>query len=182
MDRQRTGKIRLTVFLGNPGPDYRLSRHNFGWLLAERLEERHSISWKQKFKGSVAEIRMGGSLMRLLRPEGYMNRSGESVQACSRFFRVDPENILIVHDDIEMDFGRFAIKQGGGLAGHNGLRSIATQLGTREFYRLRLGVSRPDRGSVSDYVLKPFSRMEIAELPGILDKAAQMLEDLPDYP
>jgi len=167
--------IELIVFPGNPGNQYRHTRHNFGWLVADVLTSRLNLTWKEKFKGLVAETRFHSAAVRLLKPTEFMNRSGESVQACCRFYRIPPENVLVAHDDIELSFGEISIKMGGGLAGHNGLRSIATHLGTQDFHRLRLGVSRPPKGSVSSYVLTAFNEEEKAELPDILDNAADKI-------
>jgi PTH1 family peptidyl-tRNA hydrolase len=163
---------------GNPGSQYRYTRHNYGWMLADVLTTRFDLVWKQKFNGQIAEMSMAASPVRLLKPAVFMNRSGESVQAWCRFYRIDPEEILVAHDDIELSFGRVELKKGGGLAGHNGLRSIVTHLGTQEFLRLRLGISRPPKGRVSSYVLSAFNEEERAELPGVLDRATEILISL----
>jgi PTH1 family peptidyl-tRNA hydrolase len=125
----------------------------------DELARRHGGSWKSKFSGQLAEVRHGDARLVLLKPETYMNESGRSVGAAARFFKVEPADVLVVHDEGDFDLGRIEIKHGGGLAGHNGLRSIAQELGTNDFTRLRIGVGRPERGdprSLADYVLADF--------------------------
>jgi PTH1 family peptidyl-tRNA hydrolase len=150
----------LVVGLGNPGREYERTRHNAGWLVLDELARRHDGSWRSKFSGSLAEVRLGGLRLALLKPETYMNESGRSVGAAARFFKVEPGQVLVVHDDVDLEPGRLQARAGGGLAGHNGLRSLAQDLGTHDFERLRIGVGRPGRGdrrSVSDWVLSGFS-------------------------
>jgi peptidyl-tRNA hydrolase, PTH1 family len=149
----------LVAGLGNPGREYAETRHNVGWMVLDELARRHGGSWKSKFNGSLAEVRLDGHRIALLKPETYMNESGRSVAAAARFFKVEPDAILVVHDEGDFDLGRLELKVGGGLAGHNGLRSIAQQLGTPDFLRLRIGVGRPERGDrrpLADWVLANF--------------------------
>jgi peptidyl-tRNA hydrolase, PTH1 family len=149
----------LVAGLGNPGREYEQTRHNAGWLVADELARRHGGSFRSKFSGQLAEVRVGEWKVALLKPETYMNESGRSIAAAARFFKVDPGALLVVHDDVDLEPERLQARLGGGLAGHNGLRSIAQALGTNEFLRLRIGVGRPGRGdrrSVSDYVLSKF--------------------------
>ena len=127
--------------------------------MLDELARRHGGSWKSKFSGQLTEVRHGDARLVLLKPETYMNESGRSVGAAARFFKVEPADVLVVHDEGDFDLGRIEIKHGGGLAGHNGLRSIAQELGTNDFTRLRIGVGRPERGdprSLADYVLADF--------------------------
>jgi PTH1 family peptidyl-tRNA hydrolase len=150
----------LVVGLGNPGRKYERTRHNAGWLVLDELARRHGGSWRSKFSGSLAEVRLDGLRLALLKPETYMNDSGRSVGAAARFFKVEPGALLVVHDDVDLEPGRLQARLGGGLAGHNGLRSLAQHLGSQDFLRLRIGVGRPGRGdqrSVSDWVLSGFS-------------------------
>jgi len=168
---------RLAVFLGNPGPEYARTRHNVAWILAEHLSFSGSLVWQRKFKGMFAAT--GGGLL-LLKPETFMNLSGESVGACAQFYRIAPHELLVVHDDIELQFGTAAARAGGGLGGHNGLRDIARVLGSREFLRFRVGISRPTRGDVASYVLSRFTPEEESELPGFLERAAAQLEAVLD--
>jgi peptidyl-tRNA hydrolase, PTH1 family len=149
----------LVAGLGNPGREYERTRHNVGWMVADELARRHGGSFRSKFSGQIAEVRAGEQRLALLKPETYMNESGRSVGAAGRFFKVPAERILLVHDDVDLAEGRLQARLGGGLAGHNGLRSIAQHLGTNDFLRLRIGVGRPERGDrrpVADYVLSPF--------------------------
>ncbi|MGH2922020.1 MAG: aminoacyl-tRNA hydrolase [Gaiellaceae bacterium] len=149
----------LVAGLGNPGGGYERTRHNMGFLVADELARRHDGSFRSKFNGRLAEVRLDGLRVGILKPETYMNVSGKSVAAARKFFKVDPEDLLIVHDDVDLVPGRLQARLGGGLAGHNGLRSIAAALGTENFLRLRIGVGRPERGDprpVADYVLSEF--------------------------
>jgi len=149
----------LVAGLGNPGREYADTRHNVGFMVADELARRHGGSWRGKFSGELAEIRADGLRLALLKPQTYMNESGRSVGAAARFFKVEPEGLVVVHDDADLEPGRVQVRLGGGLAGHNGLRSIAQQLGTGEFARARIGVGRPERGDprpLADFVLSPF--------------------------
>src|SRR6478609_8400709 len=177
--RQGTSLDLLVVGLGNPGREYARNRHNVGQLVVDELARRHGGSWRGKFSGQVAEVRIDGHKVALLKPETYMNDSGRSVQAAARFFKVDPDAILVVHDEGDFDLGRLQARRGGGLAGHNGLRSIAQQLGTSDFLRLRVGVGRPGRGDprpLADYVLSDFEPQDDAEK--IVASAADAVETL----
>ena len=169
----------LVVGLGNPGREYAQNRHNVGWMVLDELARRHDASWRDKFNGRIAEVRLDGHRVALLRPETYMNESGRSVGAAARFYKVEPDAVLVVHDEGDLDLGRLQARMGGGLAGHNGLRSIAQHLGTQDFLRLRIGVGRPERGdprSLADYVLADFQPHEDAE--AIVARAADAIETL----
>jgi peptidyl-tRNA hydrolase, PTH1 family len=169
----------LVVGLGNPGREHVRDRHNVGWMVVEELARRHGASWKGKFSGQLAEIRVDGHRVALLKPETYMNESGRSVGAAARFYKVEPDAVLVVHDEIDLEHGRLQARRGGGLAGHNGLRSIASHLGSQEFLRLRVGVGRPGRGdprAPADYVLSPFRPEDDAE--SLVTRAADAVETL----
>ncbi len=172
----------LSVFLGNPGKEYAKTRHNFGWLAGEALPLFRQLRLQSKFNGSWGDIKTGEHREIVLFPGTFMNRSGISVSAALSFFKIDilrqAESLLVVHDDLELPFGTIELRAGGGLAGHNGLKSIRDQLGTDAFLRLRLGIGRPSRGSVSSWVLSRFSADEEARLPELLDEAAEILEPL----
>src|SRR5919197_2175755 len=149
----------LVAGLGNPGREYERNRHNIGWLVVDELARRHGGSWRSKFTGQVAEIRLDDHKVALLKPETYMNESGRSVAAAARFWKLEPNAILVVHDESDLELGRLQARLGGGLAGHNELRSIAAHLKTPDFLRLRIGVGRPGRGDprpLADYVLSDF--------------------------
>jgi peptidyl-tRNA hydrolase, PTH1 family len=169
----------LIAGLGNPGREHSADRHNAGWMVVDELVRRHSGSFKSKFSGRLAETRVGEARVALVEPETYMNESGRSIAAAARFFKVEPENVLVVHDDVDLPVGRLQVRLGGGLAGHNGLRSISQALGTPEFLRVRIGVGRPERGDprpVADYVLSPFAPEDDVE--SLITRAADAVESL----
>ena len=169
----------LIAGLGNPGREHSHDRHNVGWMVVEELARRHDGSFRTKFSGRVAETRIADARVALLQPETYMNESGRSISSAARFFKVAPEDVLVVHDDVDLDVGRLQARAGGGLAGHNGLRSISQALGTPEFLRLRVGVGRPERGDprpVADYVLSPFEAEQ--DVDGLVSRSADAVESL----
>jgi peptidyl-tRNA hydrolase, PTH1 family len=170
---------RLVIGLGNPGREHERDRHNAGWLVLDELGRRLDARWRGKFSGQLAEVRLDGLRLALLKPETYMNLVGGSVGAATRYFKVQPERLLIVHDDVDLEPGRLQARAGGGLAGHNGLRSLAQALGTQDFLRLRIGVGRPGRGdprSVADYVLSPFEPQEDVET--LVSRSADAVETI----
>jgi peptidyl-tRNA hydrolase, PTH1 family len=169
----------LVAGLGNPGREYAANRHNVGWLVADELARRHGASFRSKFSGKLAETRIGEHRVALLKPETFMNESGRSVEPGLRFFKLPPEALLVVHDEGDLDLGRLQVRAGGGLAGHNGLRSIAHLLGTQEFLRLRVGVGRPERGDprpLADYLLSDFAPEDDRE--AVVARAADAVETL----
>jgi peptidyl-tRNA hydrolase, PTH1 family len=169
----------LVAGLGNPGREYERTRHNVGWLVLDELARRHGGTWRSKFSGSLGEIRLGELRLALLKPETYMNESGRSLAAAARFFKVPPEQVLVVHDDVDLEPGRLQARAGGGLAGHNGLRSLAQHLGSRDFLRLRIGVGRPGRGDprpVADWVLSRFGPEEDVE--ALVARSADAVETM----
>jgi peptidyl-tRNA hydrolase, PTH1 family len=171
--------LLLVVGLGNPGREHARNRHNAGWMVVDELARRHGGSWRNKFAGQMAEVRVGDARLALLKPETYMNDSGRSVGPAAAFFKLEPIDVLVVHDEGDFDLGRLELKTGGGLAGHNGLRSIAQQLGTRDFLRLRIGVGRPERGDprpLADWVLGNFEPDEDPE--SLVGNAADAVERL----
>jgi PTH1 family peptidyl-tRNA hydrolase len=177
--RHGTSLDLLVAGLGNPGREYAETRHNVGWLVVDELARRHGGTWRSKFNGRLTEIRIDGHKVALLKPETYMNESGRSVQAAMRYFKLEPEEVLVVHDEGDFDLGRLQLRRGGGIAGHNGLRSVAKQLGTPDFLRLRIGVGRPERGDprpLADWVLSNFEPHDDAA--GIVAKAADAVETL----
>jgi len=169
----------LVVGLGNPGREYARNRHNVGWMVVDELARRHDASWREKFSGRLAELRIDGHKVALLKPETYMNDSGRSVAAARKFFKLEPDAILVVHDEVDLEPGRLQARIGGGFAGHNGLRSIASHLRTPEFMRLRVGVGRPERGDprpVADYVLSDFEPSDDAQ--ALVARVADAVETL----
>ncbi|MDA3949842.1 MAG: aminoacyl-tRNA hydrolase [Spirochaeta sp.] len=173
---KRTGnqEIELIAFLGNPGTQYRRTRHNVGWMVIPELTAVPETAWKEKFHGRF--VKDGNCV--LLAPETYMNNSGRSVQAAAAFFGVSPAGILVVHDDMETPFRTVSLTRGGGHRGNNGVRSIAQALGSPDFWRLRLGVGRPPGGRrPGDWILERFTPDEEARLPELIAAAAEMIRD-----
>jgi peptidyl-tRNA hydrolase, PTH1 family len=169
----------LVAGLGNPGREYERHRHNVGYMVADELGRRHGAGWRGKFSARLSEVRLDALRLALLEPQTFMNESGRSVAAAVRFFKVDPDSLLVVHDEVDLEPGRLQARRGGGLAGHNGLRSIARSLGTQDFLRLRIGVGRPGRGDprdVSDYVLSVFDPEEDVE--ALVGRAADAVETI----
>jgi PTH1 family peptidyl-tRNA hydrolase len=169
----------LVAGLGNPGREYAGNRHNVGFMVVDELARRHGGAFRSKFSAELAELRLEGARVALLKPQTFMNESGRSVGAAVRFFKVPAEELLIVHDEVDLEPGRLQARLGGGLAGHNGLRSVAQHLGTPEFLRLRVGVGRPGRGDprdLADYVLSDFEPSDDAE--AIVARAADAVETI----
>lgn len=166
---------KVLAFLGNTGARYARTRHNVAWMVLDREPFASTANWQRKFSGLWTRLTVGGDQVILLKPQTMMNLSGESVQAALRFFRFRTSELVVVHDDVESSFGRVGLRLGGGLAGHNGLRSVAHCLASRDFFRLRIGVGRPQRGDLHNYVLGRFTPEEEAKLPEVLDKAADRL-------
>jgi peptidyl-tRNA hydrolase, PTH1 family len=169
----------LVAGLGNPGREYADTRHNIGFLVVDELARRHGGSFRSKFSGDLSELRIDGHRVALLKPQTYMNESGRSVQPAVKFFKVEPELLLVVHDEVDLELGRIQARLGGGLAGHNGLRSVAGQLGTSEFLRLRIGIGRPERGDprpVADWVLTPFDPE--VDVDGLVARGVDAVETL----
>jgi PTH1 family peptidyl-tRNA hydrolase len=169
----------LVVGLGNPGPGYAKTRHNVGFVVADILADRIGSGFKVH-KRSGAEVttgRIGGRSVILAKPRTYMNDSGRQVGPLAKFYSVAPADLIIVHDELDIDFGRIRLKFGGGVAGHNGLRSVSSALGTNDFQRVRIGVGRPPgRKSGATYVLENFTAAERTEVPTICEQAADATE------
>jgi peptidyl-tRNA hydrolase, PTH1 family len=169
----------LVAGLGNPGREYERTRHNAGRLVVDELARRTGASFRGKFSGKLAEARLDELRLALLKPETFMNESGRAVGAAARYFKVPADTLLVVHDDVDLEPGRLQARLGGGLAGHNGLRSIAQALGSQDFLRLRIGVGRPGRGDprpVSDYVLSEFEPE--VDVDGLVTRAADAVETI----
>ncbi|MDR3130947.1 MAG: aminoacyl-tRNA hydrolase [Treponema sp.] len=183
--------IELAAFLGNPGSEYSRTRHNAGRLLAEKLPFFHLLSWQKKYKGLYAGLdgnRLAAFLqtgvsagpqlpakIHFLMPETYMNLSGESIYAAASFFKIVPEHILLVHDELELPLGTAALKFSGGLGGHNGLRSMNACFGTPGFWRFRIGIGRPDHRDIYNWVLSGFTAVEEPILDQVLCAGAAAL-------
>ncbi len=170
----------LIVGLGNPGPRYAGTRHNAGFFVVDLLAERIGARFKShRSRSDVVEGRLAGTAVVLAKPTSFMNESGGPVSAAAKFFKVEPERIVVVHDELDLPFGALRLKRGGGDGGHNGLRSASSALGNREYLRVRFGIGRPPgRQDPADYVLKPFASAEAKELALNVDRAADAVEAL----
>ena len=169
----------LIVGLGNPGPQYDKTRHNVGFMVADALAGRvgSSFTSHKKSNSDIVQARRDGRSVVVAKPRTFMNLSGQPVAALARFFSVDPANIVVVHDELDIDFGALRLKLGGGEGGHNGLRSISQHLGTKDYLRVRVGVGRPPgRMDPASFVLKPFSTPERKDLGVVIEEAADAAE------
>lgn len=173
----------LVVGLGNPGPQYAKTRHNVGFMVADLLADRIGAAFKVH-KRSGADVVTGRLAHRpvvLAKPRCFMNESGRQVGPLAKFYSVNPADVLVIHDDLDLDFGLIRLKTGGGEGGHNGLRSVATALGTKDFQRVRIGIGRPPgRKDPAAFVLEPFTAAERAQVPTICEQAAGATELLID--
>jgi peptidyl-tRNA hydrolase, PTH1 family len=171
----------LVVGLGNPGPQYETTRHNLGFLVADILAERIGAGFKvhKKSGAEVTTGRLGGKSVVLAKPRTYMNESGRQVGPLAKFYSVAPADVILLHDELDIDFGRIRLKFGGGIAGHNGLRSVGQSLGTNDFGRVRLGIGKPPgRQSGASFVLENFNSRERPELGVFLEQSADATEML----
>jgi PTH1 family peptidyl-tRNA hydrolase len=193
--------IQLVAFLGNPGHEYEYNRHNAAWMLANVLPFNSALDWRKKYKGLYAcmeNIRLPASdetaaslpaKLHFIKPQTFMNRSGESVLAAASFYKIKLDEIIIVHDEIELPFGTLSLKFSGGLGGHNGLRSMKASFGSADFWRLRIGIGRPDgrtpgkggnpennrEAGIADWVLSDFTSTETEALAPVLATGAELL-------
>lgn len=171
----------LIVGLGNPGASYALNRHNIGFMAVQAFLRRHLalVTWADRFKGKYASGTKNSQKVHLLLPQTYMNLSGEAVQAAASYYKIPPEEVYVVHDELDLLLGDVRSKQGGGHAGHNGLKNIMQHLGTRDFHRIRCGIGHPgDKNLVSSYVLSDFRPDEHAKAEEMCDKACNELEQM----
>jgi len=171
----------LIVGLGNPGDEYLKTRHNAGFLFLDALARDIGAvySYEAKFKAQLAKGFLAGRPVRLLKPQTYMNKSGYSVSACVKYFNIPESEVLIAHDELDLDPGVVRLKKNGGHGGHNGLRDIIASLSTKDFYRLRLGVGHPgDRSKVVDYVLKSPSKAHALLFDEVIDRALREMPDI----
>jgi peptidyl-tRNA hydrolase, PTH1 family len=173
-------ELALIVGLGNPGPRYEGNRHNIGFLVADELADRIGGKFKAHRSGAeVVEGRLGGTRAVLAKPRSFMNLSGGPVAGVTKFYKVAPESLIVIHDELDLPFGTVRLKRGGGENGHNGLRSVTKSLGTKDYLRVRFGIGRPPgRMDPADYVLKDFSGTERRELAYFIDLCADAAEAL----
>ena len=170
----------LVVGLGNPGKKYEKTRHNVGFVVLDAIAKDNGLEdFREKFSGLFAKGRAFGKDVVLLKPQTFMNLSGDSVQPAMVFHKLAPADVVVVHDELDLPFGEVRVKVGGGHAGHNGLRSILARVGSPDFVRVRVGIGRPPpgfHGDVADYVLQGFDATERARLPALVDDAVRALE------
>lgn len=175
--------VQLIVGLGNPGPKYAQTRHNAGFFFVDELARSKGASLRPeaKFHGEVCRLRLDGHEVWLLKPTTFMNRSGQSVAALARFYKIPPESILVAHDELDIPAGQLRLKRGGGHGGHNGLRDIINQLGSREFLRLRIGIDHPGHASeVTNYVLGKASAADSISIEAAISDALHALPQIVD--
>ena len=169
--------MKIIVGLGNPGDKYRETRHNIGFHVLDELASRwRSTPWKRRFEAEVSEHRADGPVL-LVKPQTYMNLSGVAVREAVKFFKADPQSVIVVHDDLDLPAGRLRIRERGGSGGHRGIGSLLAELGTDEFVRVRFGVGRPPEGwDSADYVLGRFAKDEQELIRAAVVKAADAIE------
>jgi PTH1 family peptidyl-tRNA hydrolase len=183
--------LKIVAGLGNPGPQYALARHNVGFLVVDALADAHGVRFgPRKFDAETARGRIAGEDVLLAKPLTFMNLSGRSLAPLAAFYKVAPADLLVVHDDLDLPFGRLQLRERGGDGGHNGVRSIIAELGTREFKRLRVGIGRPRlpeeapeaaarrRGAVVDHVLSAFAPEDAPALEGVIARACEAIESV----
>jgi PTH1 family peptidyl-tRNA hydrolase len=171
----------LLVGLGNPGPKYERNRHNVGFMAADEIVRRHSFgAWRARFQAVTSEGRLGAEKVLAMKPTTFMNESGRAVGEAARFFKLGPQDVVVLHDELDLAFGKVRLKQGGGHAGHNGLRSLDAHIG-KEYTRVRIGIGHPgDKARVHGHVLSDFAKAEEADLAVLVEAiaaAAPMLAD-----
>lgn len=172
--------MKLVVGLGNPGKQYAGNRHNVGFMVVDELARRWSADpFREKFKAELSRARRGSDEAILLKPLTYMNLSGESVQKALAFYKLGLPDLIVIHDELDLPFGTVRVKVGGGLAGHNGLKSIVQHASGPDFVRVRVGVGRPPQKG-ADHVLSDFSKLECSELAGVLERASLAVSDILD--
>lgn len=169
----------LVVGLGNPGSKYQNHRHNVGFMVVDRLADQHGREpFRDKFQGQFAKGALAAQEFGLLKPQTFMNLSGQSVQKALAFFKIKLARLIVVHDELDLAFGTVRVKVGGGAAGHNGIKSIAQCCGGPDFVRIRVGIGRPRSATGANYVLSDFSREECFDLPSVLESASLAASDV----
>lgn len=170
--------MKLIVGLGNPGKAYARSKHNIGWMVLDEFASRHKIGpARLKNEALLSELKVNGERVLLVKPLTYMNRSGRAVRAIADYFKVAPEDIFVIVDDIDLAFGTLRIRKSGGSGTHNGMRDLLAHLKTEDFPRLRLGIGDERQGNLADYVLGDFPKAIQPELDKLLSRAADALDD-----
>ncbi len=180
-DAEQSSSIQWVVAgLGNPGPEYARSRHNAGFMTIDRVAKRyHAELNRRRFKGVSAEVKLAEKSTMLVKPQTFYNLSGECVSSLLGYFKIPPNRLIVVHDELDIEPGRLRIKQGGSDAGNRGVRSIAESLGATDFIRVRIGIGRAtENDETKDYLLRPLTAAELHELAANLDRAADAVEAL----
>lgn len=168
--------MKLIVGLGNPGGQYAETRHNVGFLLLDTWNEELKLEFRPKFQGLMAEGQWAGEKVFLLKPQTFMNLSGRSIRELTQFYKIEPKDIIIIHDDMDLPLGRIRLRQSGSAGGHNGIKSTISELGTEEFWRLKMGIGRPPAGwNPANYVLGSFGKEEIPSLEDVLERGQEVL-------
>lgn len=172
--KKTASDMHLLVGLGNPGDKYKGNRHNIGFMAVDTIAEEYAFpAFRSKFQGKISEGKIEGRKVALLKPQTMMNNSGQSVKAAAKFFKIPIDNVIVFHDELDLEPRKIRVKLGGGNAGHNGLRSIQAHLGTPDFVRVRLGIGHPgDKNKVHSYVLKDFPKADQKRLVLLLDAIA----------
>lgn len=170
--------MKMIVGLGNPGKAYARSKHNIGWMVLDEFSKRHQVGpYRLKHEAMIAELKIGSQRVLLVKPLTYMNRSGRAVRSLSDYFKVEPSDILVVVDDIDLAFGTLRIRKSGGSGTHNGMRDILLHLKTEDFPRMRLGIGSEHQGNLADFVLGDFPKAMQSDLDELLAKASDALDD-----
>lgn len=172
--------IRLIVGLGNPGSRYAATRHNVGWIALDAFAAKHGLSFdKSAHKGLLAEGRFGGERIALLKPQTFMNLSGQSVAPASRWYKVEPTEMVVLYDELDLPTGKLRLREKGSSGGHNGMKSIIQELGTQDFPRVRIGIDRPAPGwAVADWVLSSFGSDEKPLIAAAVERSVHALEEM----
>ncbi len=168
----------LIVGLGNPGRDYEGTRHNAGFMLLDRIASRHKIRFSRAARALSGRGALAGQEAVLLKPQSFMNLSGQAVREAAEAFSIEPATIIVAYDDCDLPLGKIRLRRGGGSGGHKGVASVIERIGTREFKRVRLGVGRPPDGDTVEYVLSPFGAGDKEALESMLDRGAEAVEAL----
>ncbi|HVJ50469.1 aminoacyl-tRNA hydrolase [Desulfitobacterium sp.] len=168
--------MKLIVGLGNPGAQYAETRHNVGFLLLDTWAEKLKLDFRPKFQGLMAETQEAGERVFLLKPQTFMNLSGRSIRELTQFYKIPSKDILVVHDDMDLPLGRIRLRQSGSAGGHNGIKSTIAEIGTEEFWRLKIGIGRPLAGwDPARYVLASFTKDEVPSMEDVLDRGQEVL-------
>jgi PTH1 family peptidyl-tRNA hydrolase len=173
--KKKFDAMYLIVGLGNPGDKYKGNRHNIGFMAVDQIADENMFpNFKSKFQGEISEGRIAGEKVALLKPQTYMNESGQSVRKAADFYKIPPERIIVFYDELDLAPSKIKVKQGGGAGGHNGIKSLDAHLGNKDYWRVRLGIGHPgDKNRVSGYVLSDFSKEEQKWLPDFIDEVAR---------